>query len=123
MPLIINRDDMLLLSKHKYAHFFVLKMLRYGSKDHRQFIVKSFEGHVVELLKNPFSMAVVELAYNDYANALERSRLTQELYGPEFKFFKDDTCKSLSELLEKNPAKSDVILKNMKDNLLKILPK
>ena len=37
------------MAKSKYAHFFVQKMLRYGSKDQKNQIVKVVEGQIAEV--------------------------------------------------------------------------
>ena len=37
------------MAKSKYAHFFVQKMLRYGSKDQKNQIVKVVEGQIAKV--------------------------------------------------------------------------
>ena len=39
-----------------YAHFFVLKLLKYGSKQQKEFVVDSFRGHVPELMRHKVSI-------------------------------------------------------------------
>lgn len=51
-------------------------------------MINSLYGHVVELMKHSVAADVVEMAYNDYANALQRSKMASEFYGAEFKLFK-----------------------------------
>ena len=47
--IILINDFVLAMSKSKYAHFFVQKMLRYGSKDQKAQILKVMEGHVAKV--------------------------------------------------------------------------
>ena len=37
------------MAKSKYAHFFVMKMLRYGTKAQKQIIVKEMEGKMAKV--------------------------------------------------------------------------
>ena len=37
------------MSKSKYAHFFVQKMLRYGTKEQRAHIFKTLEGNIAKV--------------------------------------------------------------------------
>ena len=37
------------MAKSKYAHFFVLKMLRYGNKDQKKLILKQMEGNIAKV--------------------------------------------------------------------------
>jgi pumilio family protein 6 len=43
------KDDILEMAKSKYAHFFVQKMLRYGSKEQRAHIFKVMEGNIAKV--------------------------------------------------------------------------
>ncbi|KAI1280424.1 Pumilio -like protein 3 [Halotydeus destructor] len=95
------KDMIVDLSMSKYGRFFVLKMLKYGSRDQKAKIISSFYGHVTKLLKHKEAALVVETAYNEVANAKQRALLVQEFYGPEFKVFKDDTTVTLEQVLEK----------------------
>jgi hypothetical protein len=38
------------MSKSKYAHFFVQKMLRYGTKEQRAHIFKTMEGNIAKVM-------------------------------------------------------------------------
>ena len=66
---------------------------------------------------------VVELAYNDWANAAQRALLSQEFYGPEFKVFKDEGITTLAMALKKYPAKKDSFLKHMNQSIAPIIAK
>jgi hypothetical protein len=44
------KEDILEMSKSKYAHFFVQKMLRYGTKEQRAHIFKTMEGNIAKVM-------------------------------------------------------------------------
>jgi pumilio family protein 6 len=46
------KDDIVKMSKCKYARFILKKMLAYGSKEQKHAIVKSFSGRVTKLIKH-----------------------------------------------------------------------
>ncbi|VDN43242.1 unnamed protein product [Gongylonema pulchrum] len=64
------------MAKSKYARFF------------RQIIFNAFCGHCVSLLRIAPASAILEAAYNDYANALQRFNIIIEFYGADFPLFK-----------------------------------
>ena len=43
------KEDILEMAKSKYAHFFVQKMLRYGTKEQRAHIFKTMEGNIAKV--------------------------------------------------------------------------
>ncbi|PIO75515.1 CPL domain protein [Teladorsagia circumcincta] len=76
------------MTKNKYAHFFVLRMLKYGTKEQRNMIISSFRGHAVSLMRIVYAAEVLEVAYNEYANAQQRFDIISEFYGKEFVLFR-----------------------------------
>lgn len=70
------------------SSFVHLQILQCRTPAQRLFIMKSFFGHVPDLVKHTVAMDVVEYAYNEYANALQRCQLASEFYGNEFQIFK-----------------------------------
>jgi pumilio family protein 6 len=54
----------------------------------RSIIIGAFRGHVVSLLRQTWSAEILELAYNDYANAQQRSDIITEFYGREYAVFR-----------------------------------
>ena len=87
------RDDVVAMAKSKYASFFVGKMIKYGSKEQRQQVFKTFDGKVAELMKHKIANGVVESFYNDVANAAQRNAMLQEFCGPEFRHFKEPSIR------------------------------
>jgi len=117
------KEQLPLLIQSKYGHFYVIKILKYGTREHRATVIKAFEGNVVKLMKHSVAATVIEYAYNDHANSAQRTRLIQEFYGPEFRHFKDESLNNLGAVLAKNPEKREVVMRNLRDNLLKVVSK
>jgi len=111
------KDDILEMAKSKYANFFVQKILRYGSKEQKNAVMKAMEGSIAKLMKHKTAGAVVELAYNDYANASQRNSMLQEFLGPEYRLFKESDVRTVSELILKHPEKKVEMIKNLKANV------
>ncbi|VDP05264.1 unnamed protein product [Heligmosomoides polygyrus] len=102
--------ELVRMTKNKYAHFFVLRMLKYGTKEQRNTIISSFRGHVVSLMRIVYAAEVLEVAYNDYANAQQRFDIISEFYGKEFVMFRSDKPRTLAEIVEEEPTKKKLIL-------------
>uniref|UniRef100_F1KTZ3 Pumilio domain-containing protein 12 n=1 Tax=Ascaris suum TaxID=6253 RepID=F1KTZ3_ASCSU len=113
------------MTKSKYARFFVIKMLRHGSPAQRNIIINAFRGHCLTLMRISWAAEVLETAYNDYANALQRSNIVCEFYGNEFLLFKaeDEKVVTIKEIIEKEPAKKTSIMKCLEELLKDIVPK
>lgn len=81
--------------------------------------------NVVRLVKHTEAAEIVELAYNDYANASQRAMLMQEFYGPQFALFKDqeNSGQSLSEILTKNPDQKVKLIGHIKQAILPLMNK
>lgn len=117
------KDSIVELSKSKYSKFFVLKVLMYGTKEEKNHIILALKGQVVKLMKHKTASDVVELAYNDYANAKQRSMLVQEFYGPEFRLFHDEGITCLDDALKKHPEKKENIMKDMHKYIQPVIEK
>ncbi len=95
-------------------------------------MISSLYGGVRKLIRHSEAGEIVELAYNDYANAAQRTALIQEFYGSEFALFKttppqEDHSQphqqTLGEVLAANPSRCKIILSHMRDSLLPLLDK
>lgn len=117
------KDELLILAKSKYASFFVQKLIKYGSKEQRNEVFKILEGRIADLTKHKIANGLVELAYNDYANASQRNRFLQEFFGPEFRHFKEDTARTVLEVLDKFPEKKRDVVKNLGVNVHTLITK
>uniref|UniRef100_A0A674E465 Pumilio homolog 3 n=1 Tax=Salmo trutta TaxID=8032 RepID=A0A674E465_SALTR len=111
------KDDMVELSKSKYARNIVKKFLMYGSKEQVAGVMVGFKGKVRQMLRHSEASSVVEYAYNDKAILSQRLMLTEELYGTTFQVFKSAVCPTLEKVLEANPDKVNGILEEMKQIL------
>ncbi|KAF9170161.1 pumilio domain member 6 [Mortierella sp. AD011] len=112
----------LTLSKSMYGRFIVVKILHYCQK-YREAIIKEFYGKVRQLIKHKEASSIIEDAYSVYANSAQRAALIQEFYGPEFRLFKVEDKKTLTEILEQNPAKKANIMKHLMETLTGCLEK
>merc|ERR1711911_361952 len=99
------KEDIVEMSKSKYATFFVQKLLRYGTKEQKSAVMKAMEGKVAKMMKHKIAGVIVELAYNDYANAEQQNVMLQEFLGPEYRMFKEPELKTVEEIIKKNPEK------------------
>ena len=89
----------------------------------RSQLIKCYYSHVQSLVRHKEAIELVELAYNDYANASERSLLIQEFYGPQFAVFKDGSGQSLSAILSAHPDEKGKLIEHMKTALTPLLDK
>jgi len=111
------KDDILPMTKSKYAHFFVQKMLRYGSKEQKAQILKVMEGHVAKLMKNKTAGYVIETIYNDVASAPQRNAMLQEFLDQGFIHFKEPELRTVPEILEKYPNRRSDCVQNLRRNI------
>ena len=66
---------------------------------------------------------ILEIAYNDYATAPQRSLLVQEFYGTQFALFKDNSGRGLGEILAGNPEQRSKLIGHMKQALIPLMDK
>ena len=117
------KDDIIEMSKSKYASFFVQKLLRYGTKEQKSAVMKAMEGKVAKMMKHKIAGTIVELAYNEYANAEQQNVMLQEFLGPEYRMFKEPELKTVNEILAKNPEKNSELIKNLWANVDTLITK
>jgi pumilio family protein 6 len=78
---------MLALAKSPYAKHLVVTMLRYGSSEVKEKILKEFHGRVRKLVRHRDAAPVLEFAYTTAANGPQRRSLLAEFYGPQYALF------------------------------------
>ena len=80
------------LSKSQYAHFVVLKLIKYCHKDPEcvDMIIKSLRGHIAKLCIHAVASRVVEQLFRTLSPK-QTIVLRQEFYGPHFSLFATDT--------------------------------
>ncbi|VDP91189.1 unnamed protein product [Echinostoma caproni] len=112
------KSKLRLMSKSLYAKHIVHKLIKYGAKEHRLAVLKVFRGHVARLVNHRIACELVDLLYNDYANATQRAALIQELYGNVHALkLAENQVHTLSEALAVNPELSNVMLENLTELL------
>uniref|UniRef100_A0AC35FFP8 PUM-HD domain-containing protein n=1 Tax=Panagrolaimus sp. PS1159 TaxID=55785 RepID=A0AC35FFP8_9BILA len=82
------QPEIIKMSKSKYARYFVLRMLKYGTAEQRVRVFNAFEGHYPSIYRTSWSASVLETAYSDYASCTKRNEIVCEFYGKEFAFLK-----------------------------------
>ena len=75
------------------------------------------EGEYAALTKHKIAGNVVEDVFNEYATPQQRERIIQEFFGPEFRRFKEDGVKSVSQLLSLKPEKKSAVMKHLGENV------
>lgn len=87
-------------------------------------VISAFRGHCVQLLKSKWSAPLLECAFNDVANAAQRTAINREFYGQEFVIFQDENnFNTLEEVAERAPAKLPGIVKQLEDTLTDVIEK
>ena len=87
----------------------------------RGHVISSLYGHVRRMVRHSEAAEVLEIAYNDYANASQRAALVKEFYGPQFSLFKDTG--SPTELLKHRPEIRGSVMQHLKESILPLLEK
>ncbi|KAF6773493.1 hypothetical protein AHF37_07916 [Paragonimus kellicotti] len=118
------RGSLRLLAKSRYGKFILIKLLKYGAKEHRLEVFKLFRNHVARLVNHRIAAEVIDLLYNDHANATQRGELVRELYGNvhALKLVQNHVY-TLTGALELNPDKRNTILGNVNQLLTSLASK
>ncbi|XP_077505038.1 pumilio homolog 3-like [Amblyomma americanum] len=116
------KDIIVPMTKSKYAKFMVRQILRNGTSEQKQHVIKAFSTHVVTLLHHADASAILEVVYNEYANALQRSWLLQEFYSRDLALFKKDKVITFADALAESADRARMI-ENLKETLMKIIGK
>ncbi|KXZ52825.1 hypothetical protein GPECTOR_8g209 [Gonium pectorale] len=122
------RANIIELSKSKYGHFLVRKLINTAKKEDVPGIVRLFRGHVAQLLRQPYGADVITDVY-DVASTADRNALCAEFYGKEFVLFdgisgEASRLHSLKQLIAGvPPAKQRAIIQHMTKALTPIMEK
>jgi len=110
------------LSKVQYAHFAILKMIKYcvRNKDAMKIIVKSLKGHINKLCVHAVGARVVELLLATFPAKIT-AHLKLELYGPQFALFASGDLSAststnnptLQSIIKEQPDKKEVAVQNI----------
>jgi pumilio family protein 6 len=118
------KPKLLYLAQNQYGHFLVKKILHY-SKAELPFMLTSFRGKFVALLRHPCGSSVVDDMYH-LANRRQKDQMASEFYGPEVALLANLATDelSLSNVLEKaTSAQRAAILTHVYMKLTPILDK
>ena len=99
------------LCKSQYAHFLVLKVIKYCHKEHPDQILKAFRGHMTKLAIHAVGSRVLESLFTTFSPK-QTASLKQELYGPHVTIFASEQsaleeAPTLRKNIEKLPDKKD----------------
>ncbi|QDZ19105.1 Pumilio-like protein [Chloropicon primus] len=118
------KPKLLDLAQNQYGHFLVKKILAY-SKEELSYMLNTFRGQIVALLRHPCGSSVVDDLYH-MSNARQKEQMASEFYGPEVALLANlatDELK-LSSLLERaSSAQKAAILTHIFMKLSPILDK
>lgn len=96
----------------------------HSTASERALLISSLYGHVRRLVRHTEASEILEIAYNDYANASQRAALVSEFYGPQFSLFKGESSNiALAQLLKEEPDQRPSVLKHIKDAILPLIDK
>lgn len=73
------------MSISKYAHFCVMRMVKYGTPDIREKVIQATYGNIVKMVSHAFSSSIVDTIYVSWASSQQKSSMRQELYGDLYK--------------------------------------
>nr|CAH8865976.1 unnamed protein product [Trichobilharzia regenti] len=112
------------LAKSRYARFVLLKLMKYGDKQHRLEMFKAFRGRIQRLTQHRFASEIIDTLYNDYATATQRNEMIQEFYGNRHALrLGEHESYNLEDTLKLHPDKSEVILNNLTVILINLVTK
>jgi len=117
------KDNLVELSKSKYARFMIKKLLLYCDKDQKEFVIKAFMGKVVKLIKHSFACQVIETIYNEHANYAQRIQMQMEFYDSSLTIFTDHKMKTLKDVIDAQPVNKEKYLTNVKKILSSCITK
>ncbi|CAH8865675.1 unnamed protein product [Trichobilharzia szidati] len=113
-----------ILAKSRYARFVLLKLMKYGDKQHRLEMFKAFRGRIQRLTQHRFASEIIDTLYNDYATATQRNEMIQEFYGNRHALrLGEHESYNLEDTLKLHPDKSEVILNNLTVTLINLVTK
>ncbi|EKE41250.1 hypothetical protein ENUP19_0149G0011 [Entamoeba nuttalli] len=112
------------LTKDQYGHHVVKKLLKYCSKIVPSLLLELYHTHIFEMLMQKFSSDVLKTLC-EFINKTQQRKLIEEVYGAQYEFLKSKNpeLKTFSEVINSNDTLKNVICKDLKDKVFKILNK
>lgn len=84
------------MSLSKYAHFCVLRMVKYGSHVIREKIIQAMYGNIVKLATHSISNGIIDVIYLTWASNKQKAYMRQEFYGGVYKTVKTSYINALN---------------------------
>jgi pumilio family protein 6 len=109
------KDHIVALATNNYGRFLLMKMLKYGTKEQRNTIIRTFYGFIRKQVKHRNASEVIEYIFTEIATVQQRNEIMEEFYGLEYSTFKTYDNRTLETILEKNPERKEEILKFMNE--------
>jgi hypothetical protein len=111
------------LSMSPYGRFLVVKLFKYSSVEQRSAIFRELQGHIARLARHKEGAKLVEFAYSVQANAVQRARMVEEFYGPDFALHRRDGDQTLAAFFAHTPEKRERVLAHVNERLQMIFSK
>lgn len=111
------------MSMSKYAHFCVLRMLKYGSPTTKIDVVDAFMGSIVKLACHNIAHKIIDYVYLTVANDKQKIHMRQEFYSDMYRLRKNEAVKCLKDLYQSMPASKKSILDTIKLHLQRLINK
>lgn len=73
------------MSISKYAHFCVVRMIKYGTPDIKQKVIDALYGSILKLVNNAHATTIVDTVYISWASSQQKANMRQEFYGDLYK--------------------------------------
>lgn len=73
------------MSVSKYAHFCVLRIVKYGTTEIRAKVIDALLSNVMRLVNNRYATTILDTLYVSYASSQQKAFLRQEWYGDLYK--------------------------------------
>jgi len=113
-----NNNSMVELCKSQYAHFVVLKVIKYCHTDDEAVkrLTTALQGHMAKLAVHATASRVVEALFQTLSPG-QMARLKQEFYGPHFALFAadvDNNTNAATRSTNKNNNKLPTLASNLK---------
>lgn len=73
------------MATSKYAHFCVMRMIKYGSSAVVEKVINGLFGKIIKLINNVHGAAILDTIYVSWASSQQKAFMRQELYGDLYK--------------------------------------
>lgn len=107
----------------KYAHFCVLRLVKYGAAETKTRVIDALQGHVLRLCNNKYASTIVDTIYVSWASSQQKANLRQEWYGDLYKTSKDASVRRIEDTYAASPHIKLAIVNAVKANLEHIVNK